>query len=91
MKLLSRIWAAFSLRGVAAHLRKLIVAVIGGTVVLIGIALIVLPGPAFIVIPVGLAILATEFAWARRALKRTRDFVARRKDKGTRALARVGR
>ena len=60
-------------------LRKLIVAVIGGTVLLIGIALIVLPGPAFIVIPVGLAILATEFAWARHALKRARELVARRK------------
>ena len=61
-------------------LRKLIVAVIGGTVLLIGIALIVLPGPAFIVIPVGLAILATEFTWARYALKRAHEFVARRKE-----------
>ena len=50
--------------------RKPVVAVIGGTVVLIGIAMIVLPGPAFIVIPLGLAILATEFLWARRWLKR---------------------
>ena len=39
------------------------------TVLLIGVALLVLPGPAFIVIPVGLAILATEYAWARRWLK----------------------
>jgi len=61
-------------------LRKLIIAVIGGTVLLIGIALIVLPGPAFIVIPIGLAILATEFAWALHALKRARKFVARRKE-----------
>jgi tellurite resistance protein TerC len=87
MKLLSRIWAAFSLKGVAAHLRKLVVAVIGGTVLLLGIALIVLPGPAFIVIPVGLAILATEFAWARHTLKRTRDFVSRRKNRKRGALA----
>ena len=42
------------------------------TVLLIGVALLVLPGPAFIVIPVGLAILATEYAWARRWLKRAR-------------------
>src|SRR5438477_2953839 len=54
------------------YLRKLVIAMIGGTVVLIGVALIVLPGPAFIVIPVGLAILATEYAWARRWLKRAR-------------------
>ena len=53
--------------------RRIIVTVIGATVLLIGIALLVLPGPAFIVIPVGLAILATEYAWARRWLKRARQ------------------
>ncbi len=49
--------------------RRLIVLVIGGTVLLIGIALLVLPGPAFVVIPLGLAILATEFQWARKLLR----------------------
>ncbi|HXM33469.1 MAG TPA: PGPGW domain-containing protein [Chthoniobacterales bacterium] len=78
---------ATALRLTLPALRKLIIAVIGGTVLLIGIALIVLPGPAFIVIPVGLAILATEFAWARHALKRTRDFVSRRKNTKPRALS----
>ncbi len=57
------------------RLRKAIVAIIGATVVLIGVTLIVLPGPAVIVIPVGLAILATEFAWAKRVLVRGRFFV----------------
>ena len=52
------------------RVRKLIVAVIGSTVVLFGLALIVLPGPAVIVVPLGLAILATEFAWARRLIRR---------------------
>jgi len=56
-------------------LKRLFVALIGGTVVLIGIAMIVLPGPAVIVIPAGLAILATEFIWARRALRRCRGVV----------------
>jgi uncharacterized protein (TIGR02611 family) len=72
----SRFWAVF--KAVAAPLRKLIIAVIGGTVVLIGIALIVLPGPAFIVIPIGLAILATEFAWAQNALARAKAMVRKR-------------
>jgi putative transmembrane protein PGPGW len=54
-------------------LRKLIVGVIGGTVVLIGIALIVLPGPSTIVIPIGLIILASEFAWARWILRRGKE------------------
>ena len=50
--------------------RKVVVALIGGTITLIGIAMIVLPGPAFIVLPAGLAILAIEFAWARHWLKK---------------------
>jgi uncharacterized protein (TIGR02611 family) len=52
--------------------RRVIVSVIGATVLLIGVALLVLPGPAFIVIPIGLAILATEYAWARRWLRKVR-------------------
>jgi tellurite resistance protein TerC len=42
-------------------LHKLVIAVAGGSVVLVGIAMLVLPGPAILVIPAGLAILATEF------------------------------
>jgi uncharacterized protein (TIGR02611 family) len=52
--------------------RRIIVSVIGVTVLLIGIGLLVLPGPAFIVIPIGLAILATEYAWARHWLRKVR-------------------
>jgi tellurite resistance protein TerC len=53
-----------------------VVAVIGTTVLLVGVAMIVLPGPAFLVIPAGLAILATEFVWARRLLQRVKDRIA---------------
>ena len=63
---------------VLASLRKLVIAIVGGTVLLIGLALIVLPGPAFIVIPIGLAILATEFAWARSALVRAKAMVGKK-------------
>ena len=56
-----------------ATARKIVVAVIGATVVALGVVMIVLPGPAFVVIPAGLAILALEFAWARRWLKRLKD------------------
>jgi tellurite resistance protein TerC len=85
MKWLSRLWAAF--KTVAAPLRKLIIALIGGTVLLIGVALIVLPGPAFIVIPIGLAILATEFAWAKHAVTRARAMVARARGRQPEAAA----
>lgn len=40
---------------------------------LIGIAMIILPGPAIVVIPIGLAILATEYAWARHWLQVLRE------------------
>ncbi len=56
--------------------KRVIVSVIGATVLLIGIALLILPGPAFIVIPVGLAILATEYAWARRWLRKIRGIAS---------------
>jgi tellurite resistance protein TerC len=54
-----------------------VVAVVGTTVLVLGIALVVLPGPAVVVIPVGLGVLATEFVWARRYLRRLRDQVSR--------------
>ena len=50
--------------------RRLVILVVGLTVHLIGLAMIVLPGPAVVVIPIGLPILATEFVWARRLLRR---------------------
>jgi len=53
--------------------RKLAIATIGASVVALGVAMLVLPGPAIIVIPLGLAVLAVEFAWARRWLERLRD------------------
>ena len=52
--------------------RRIVVAVFGGTVLLIGIAMIVLPGPAIVVIPIALGILGLEFAWARYWLRKLR-------------------
>ena len=46
--------------------KRIVRVVIGFTILLIGLAMTVLPGPAIVVIPAGLAILATEFLWARR-------------------------
>lgn len=50
--------------------RRLIKIVIGMTVLIVGVFMIVLPGPAVVVIPVGLMILATEFVWARKLMQR---------------------
>lgn len=53
--------------------RQLVVAVVGFTVVLTGIIMIVTPGPAVVVIPLGLGILATEFVWARILLNKLKE------------------
>ncbi len=51
--------------------------VIGFTVLVIGVVMIVLPGPAVVVIPIGLAILATEFVWAKRILTTVQERINR--------------
>ncbi len=56
--------------------RRIAVGVVGSTVLAVGVVLIVLPGPALIVIPIGLAILSVEFAWARMWLRRVRRTIS---------------
>ena len=60
--------------------RRIAVGVIGATVVLFGLVMLLTPGPAIIVIPVGLSILALEFAWARRLLARFHEQASRARD-----------
>ncbi len=60
-------------------LKTVVVTLVGFSVVAVGILMIVTPGPAILVIPAGLAILALEFAWARRWLRKIKAY--------TRALA----
>lgn len=55
-------------RRTSTLVRKVLVGVAGSAVLLAGLALIILPGPAILVIPVGLAILAREFPWAQTLL-----------------------
>lgn len=74
-------WVEVSLKQV----KRLFVLLIGMTVLLVGIILIFIPGPAFLVIPAGLAILATEFIWARKILVLVKEKIeqyARRKPFG---------
>jgi len=52
--------------------KRIAIGIVGGSVLVIGICMIVLPGPAFVVIPVGLGILGLEFAWARIWLKKAK-------------------
>jgi uncharacterized protein (TIGR02611 family) len=52
---------------------KVLVGALGGLVVLLGLLLIPLPGPGWLIVFFGLGILAVEFAWARTLLHFTRN------------------
>jgi uncharacterized protein (TIGR02611 family) len=61
--------------------KRIAVTVAGGFVVLVGIVLLVLPGPGILVIIAGLAILATEYVWAERLLRMAKERAVQAKDK----------
>jgi len=77
-------------RNRSAVVRALYV-VIGFTLVLGGLAMLVLPGPAFLVIPIGLAVLSLEFAWAEGLLGRALEQgeIAKRKAAETTKTQRI--
>jgi hypothetical protein len=53
-------------------IKRIVILVVGGTVLLLGVALIALPGPALVGLPAGLALLAFVFRWARDWLRSAR-------------------
>jgi len=59
------------------QLKRITIAVVGFTVLFIGLLMIVLPGPAFILIPVGLSILATEFIWAKKLKDKLKEKISK--------------
>lgn len=61
--------------------RRIVVAIVGFTVLLIGVAMLVLPGPALVVIPAGLAILGLEFSWARQWLAKVTELAKQAAEK----------
>lgn len=52
---------------------RVVVTVVGVAVTLAGIGMLALPGPGWAAIFLGLAILASEYVWARRLLRYTKD------------------
>lgn len=59
--------------------RRVLVSVAGGALLVLGIVLIVLPGPAVLVIPAGLGVLSLEYGWARRLRERIVGWVRSRR------------
>ncbi len=70
---------------------RVVYIVVGFTLLLGGLAMLVLPGPAFVVIPIGLAILSLEFVWAEGLLDRAleKGEIARQKAAATTKTQRI--
>jgi uncharacterized protein (TIGR02611 family) len=68
-------------RFLARNGKRIAVAIAGGFLILVGIALLVLPGPGWLFIFLGLGVLATEFAWAERMLNLAKKKAKEAKDK----------
>jgi uncharacterized protein (TIGR02611 family) len=68
--------------------RWLGVAAVGGTLIVVGVILLVLPGPGLVLIALGVAVLATEFAWAEAILHKMKRTGSAAADGARRALAR---
>jgi tellurite resistance protein TerC len=62
------------------RLKTIITAIFGFTLLAIGAAMLILPGPGLVVIAFGLMILSAEFVWAKRALDRMKDGAQRVRD-----------
>ena len=56
--------------------RRIVIAVVGLTIFLLGVVMLVTPGPGLLFIPLGLAVLSIEFAWARFWLRRVREGIS---------------
>ena len=82
---MSRSWWSVSYRAA----RRIVIAVLGATVVLLGVAMLVLPGPGLLTIVGGLAILSIEFAFAKRWLDRIKRTTRKAVDGAKRRVRRT--
>ncbi len=66
------------MRRTLKQLKRIVIAILGFTIIVIGIFLIVTPGPAVLVIPAGLGVLGTEFIWAQKLNKKIKTKLFKR-------------
>jgi uncharacterized protein (TIGR02611 family) len=77
------VWFPFrvTVRFIMQNGKRIAVTIVGGVLLLAGLVFLVLPGPGFVLILAGLAILATEYVWAQRALNFAKERARQAKDK----------
>jgi 2-methylcitrate dehydratase PrpD len=79
------------IRFLGRNSKRIAVSVVGGVLVLAGLAMLVLPGPGIIVVAIGFAVLGTEYAWAAAALERTKRTAERAGHATRRGVRSAGR
>ena len=67
-------------RLIGRNAKRVAVTIAGFTVVIVGLILVPLPGPGWLIVFAGLAILATEYVWAQRLLNYAKTKVGQAKD-----------
>jgi uncharacterized protein (TIGR02611 family) len=77
------VWFPFrvTVRFILQNGKRIAVSIVGGVLLLAGLVFLVLPGPGFLLILAGLAVLASEYVWAQRALNFAKDKAKQAKDK----------
>jgi uncharacterized protein (TIGR02611 family) len=71
-------------------LKRFAVTILGAGLLVLGAAMMVLPGPGILVVVAGLAVLATEYVWAQRLLKRARSQAEKVQEAAVASPARTG-
>lgn len=71
--------------------KRIAVSVVGGLLLVAGVACLVLPGPGFLLIVLAFAVLGTEYAWAAAGLERSKKIAGRAADLGRQGAAGAGR
>lgn len=79
------------LRFLARSTKRVAVTVVGGALVVGGLAMLVLPGPGILVVAIGFAVLGTEYAWAAVAFDRTKKTATQAGHVAKRAARSAGR
>jgi uncharacterized protein (TIGR02611 family) len=77
------VWYPFgvTVRFIFRNGKRIAVSVVGFILLLLGLVMLVTPGPGLLLIVAGLAVLASEYVWAERALNFAREKAQRARDK----------
>lgn len=71
-------------RFILRNSKRVAVSIVGFVLLAAGLVMLIAPGPGFLLIILGLGVLGTEYAWARRALSKAKGKAAQAKDAVTR-------